>query len=216
MLDAQKRIWGRVGLLDTRGRIFWSSSHGILGLTESQISFTTPPSLSNGFASPHALQYHSRLPSLHHLVEFAQGSLCGTIAECRDRASSLLSADSIDINFDGLSRSLTVTGLWSSSPNGGWTEEIRSRDAGPEKTEVGILGCEKVAEYEELKAGGLLSVVGEDEKLSMPPAPSCLLVLTAFSVQNRLSSRSHLAIIPSRTMRLIPSHSPRQPECIRR
>lgn len=98
---------------------------------------------------------------------FVQGTVCATNTECRERAANLLSADSIDISYDGLSHILTLSGLWSSSPEGGWTEEIEKQDAGTDKVEVGILGCEKAADPEELKMGGLLAVVGESEKLSM-------------------------------------------------
>ena len=151
-------------------------------------------------------------------MEFVQGTLCATNAVCREHAAALLSADSIDINYDALSHSLALSGLWLSSPEGGWTEEIGKHDAGASHVEVGILGCEKAADPEELKIGGLLAVVGENEKLSMSQLLSYdrFLLLIPLLLQSQQYSLSHLAIILYRMMRLIQFHSLRQRACIRR
>lgn len=103
-------------------------------------------------------------------MEFVQGELCGTDEGCRSRAALALSADSIDLSYDGMSRALTLSGLWP-SPEGGWTEVIRKRGSGSDQVEVGLFGCDKAPDLEELKAGGLMADVGEDEKLSMSSLP---------------------------------------------
>jgi len=56
----------------------------------------------------------------------------------------------------------------------GWTERITKPDEnsndgreGIDQVEVGLLTTEKAADEEDIKMGGLLSVVGRDEKMSM-------------------------------------------------
>jgi hypothetical protein len=72
----------------------------------------------------------------------------------------------VDVNYDSISHALTVSGYWSKSPGQGWTEQIRKHAADTHQVEVGLLGVESAIEPEELKMGGLLGVVGQDEKLS--------------------------------------------------
>lgn len=86
----------------------------------------------------------------------------------------LLSADSVDIDYDSISHALTVSGLWTSSPEGGWTEKLDKPASSANQLEIGILGAEPGLEPEEVKMGGLLAVVGEDKKLSMCSAIQCL------------------------------------------
>ena len=81
----------------------------------------------------------------------------------------MLTADSVDIDYDATSRSLTVTGLWASSPSGGWSEEISKPASGADEVEFGLLGAEKGIGPDEIKMGGLLAVVGTDKKLSALP-----------------------------------------------
>lgn len=59
-----------------------------------------------------------------------------------------------------------MSGFWSSPPTGGWTEDVEKPAVG-DKLEFGLLGTEPGVDSDELKAGGLLGVVGEDKKLSM-------------------------------------------------
>jgi hypothetical protein len=79
------------------------------------------------------------------------------------------SADSIDVNYDSISHSLTMSGYWSKAPGGadGWTEVIQKYQGAKGQVEVGLLGAEPANEPEEIKMGGLLAVVGEDTELSM-------------------------------------------------
>ncbi|KAF4264523.1 protease B nonderepressible form [Aspergillus fumigatus] len=129
-------------------------------------SFIQPPILSERFAATAAFQYYSRLPSLQNLVAFIQHKFCDRSDEkCVHHAESILSADSVDVNYDSISHALTVSGYWSTSPGQGWTEQIRKHAADTHQVEVGLLGVESATEPEELKMGGLLGVVGQDEKL---------------------------------------------------
>ncbi|GFF51849.1 protein pbn1 [Aspergillus lentulus] len=129
-------------------------------------SFIQPPILSERFATTAAFQYYSRLPSLQNLVAFIQHKFCDRSDEkCFHHAESILSADSVDVNYDSISHALTVSGYWSKSPGQGWTEQIKKHTADTHQVEVGLLGVESAIEPEELKMGGLLGVVGQDEKL---------------------------------------------------
>lgn len=102
---------------------------------------------------------------------------------CRGEGSACAadwgSADSIDVDYDAVSRSLVVSGYWGQpGTSGEWTEEIRAPGESRDRVEVGLLGTEKAVEAEEIKVGGLLGVVGVDKELSMHPSPSsCFCVL---------------------------------------
>ncbi|KAL4957525.1 PIG-X [Aspergillus filifer] len=143
-------------------------------------SFITPPVLSTRFASTAAYQYHSLLPSLRNLATYIQQNICtGTSAteeeECHSLANLLLSADSLDINYDSISHAVTVSAFWAEAPGvkygqgqgqgKGWTEIIRKNRGGAEQVEVGLLGAEQANDVEEIKMGGLLGVVGRDEEM---------------------------------------------------
>ncbi|KAL4870544.1 hypothetical protein BDV12DRAFT_55716 [Aspergillus spectabilis] len=140
-----------------------------LGCESVEESFITPPILSTRFASTAAYQFHSLLPSLGDLVTYIQQKICGSETEdgeCHRRAEMLLSADSVDINYDSISHALTMSGFWSKAPGGnGWSETIRKHEGGTDKVEVGLLGAEQASDPEEIKMGGLLAVVGDDEEL---------------------------------------------------
>ncbi|KAE8354294.1 protein pbn1 [Aspergillus coremiiformis] len=139
-----------------------------LKCTNPEESFITPPILSTRFASTAAFQYHSLLPSLDNLVTYIENKICpSSDQECLRHAASIRSADSVDINYDSISHSLTVLGYWSRSPGKGWTDEIRKHPAGTDQVEVGLLGTEMATEPEDIKMGGLLGDVGKDDQLSM-------------------------------------------------
>ncbi|RAH65014.1 uncharacterized protein BO66DRAFT_443420 [Aspergillus aculeatinus CBS 121060] len=121
-------------------------------------------------------QFYSPLASLEGLVGFVREKVCtvagkegaGAEAErCRRQARELLAADSVDLAYDAESRNLVVSAFWADAPGGeGWTEDLHAPAAGSKgKMEVGLLGAERTADPEEIKMGGLLGVVGEDEKL---------------------------------------------------
>ncbi|PKX96879.1 uncharacterized protein P174DRAFT_438695 [Aspergillus novofumigatus IBT 16806] len=144
-------------------------------------SFIQPPILSERFATTAAFQYYSRLPSLQNLVAFIQHKFCDRSDEkCFRHAESILSADSVDLNYDSISHALTVSAYWSKSPSQGWTEQVKKHTADTHQVEVGLLGVESAIEPEELKMGGLLGVVGQDEKLTAPAPPDATCALHTY------------------------------------
>lgn len=135
--------------------------------TNTEDSFSTPPLHSTQSTTSASLQYYTRLPSLQSLVGFIRRTICHqrqTGAKCHENADSLLTADSFDVDYDKTTHTLTLSGFWSSPPTGGWTEDIEKPAVG-DKLEFGLLGTEPGVDSDELKAGGLLGVVGEDKKL---------------------------------------------------
>ncbi|KAL1885267.1 protease B nonderepressible form [Paecilomyces lecythidis] len=137
-----------------------------LKCTLPEISFTTPPLISQRFASVASYQFYSVLPSISELVTYIQQTLCpSSDVECRNTAASLLSADYVDIDYDRISHALSVSAYWAKSPEGkGWTTEVKKSELGSEKIEVGLLSSQPATEPEELSVGGLLAVVGEDDR----------------------------------------------------
>ncbi|CAG8205670.1 unnamed protein product [Penicillium nalgiovense] len=132
-------------------------------------SFITPPLRSTQFASSASLQYYTYLPSIQSLVRYIQTTVCDHSRadglECHTRADALLSADSVDIDYDSVSHALTVSGLWTSPPMGGWTDQFQKPASAADQIEFGLLGADAGLEPEEIKMGGLLAVVGHDKKL---------------------------------------------------
>ena len=133
-----------------------------------QESFITP--LSTNPEASTSLQYYQQLPSLKTLATFIQRAVCdqhrSEATECRSHAESLLNADAVDIDYDSISHTLILTGLWASVPTGGWTEEIHKPVSSADQVEFGLLGAEPGISPEETQVGGLLAVVGTDKKLS--------------------------------------------------
>ncbi|RDH35167.1 PIG-X [Aspergillus welwitschiae] len=126
-------------------------------------SFTSPPVVSTRFASTSTYQFHSSLPE-HNLGEYIVKNICREEgAAC---AAEWGAADSIDVDYDAVSRALVVSGYWGQpvTPEG-WTEEIRAPGRDRDRVEVGLLGTEKAVEAEDIKVGGLLGVVGVDKEL---------------------------------------------------
>ncbi|RMZ91216.1 hypothetical protein DV736_g1532, partial [Chaetothyriales sp. CBS 134916] len=125
--------------------------------------------------SSSALQYYSVLPSLSSLVAYIQRTAClrGDVT-CLHTASLLNIADGLDIDYDGMSRTLTVTAFWSKPPAvlfdpiGEWTTydvwnvDIQ-RTGANERIEVGILNPSAAKDAYELQLSGLLTLVGEDD-----------------------------------------------------
>ncbi|KAJ9256998.1 hypothetical protein DTO195F2_5677 [Paecilomyces variotii] len=136
-----------------------------LKCTLPEISFTTPPLISQRFASVASYQFYSLLPSISELVTYIQQKLCpSSDAECQNHASSLLSADYLDIDYDRISHALTVSAYWAKSPEGkGWITDVGKGELGMEKIEVGLLSSQPATEPEELSVAGLLAVIGEDD-----------------------------------------------------
>ncbi|CAK43006.1 protease B nonderepressible form [Aspergillus niger] len=112
-------------------------------------SFTSPPVVSTRFASTSTYQFHSSLPE-HNLGEYIVKNICREEgAAC---AAEWGAADSIDVDYDAVSRALVVSGYWGQpvTPEG-WTEEIRAPGRDRDRVEVGLLGTEKAVEAEEIK-----------------------------------------------------------------
>ena len=86
------------------------------------------------------------------------------IASCHEDISWLRSVDYLDINYDILSRTLTMIGFWhAASDPDGWTQLIENTDPNS-KVEVGVLQNENSIQLAEMALAGLLTVVGEDDE----------------------------------------------------
>ncbi|KAL2865625.1 uncharacterized protein BJX67DRAFT_373018 [Aspergillus lucknowensis] len=158
---------GRVSSMESVCTLLKKVFDSRLGCENVEKSFITPPILSTRFASTAAYQFYELLPSLENLVTYLQQKHCERDnEECHRRAELILSADSIDINYDSVSHALTMSGYWSKSPTPeGWTETIQKYEGATGKVEVGLLGAEAANEPEEIKMGGLLADVGSDTEL---------------------------------------------------
>lgn len=145
---------------------------------------------------------HSVLPSIRNFAENIQHYTCKPEnAECVDRISALDSADSVDIDYDAISHTLTVSAFWSHPLPGsrGWNEIIpQSSNAWSEKVEVGLLASEKNVDPEDLSLGGFLAVVGETDKLSMLLYPDSTWNSELTLLKNQLCFLSHLDTTLSR------------------
>ena len=123
--------------------------------------------LSERFANSASHQYHHLLPSLNELSTYLEQKICppgGT--QCLSRAGAIASADYLDIDYDSISQALVIKTYRNQSPTvgGTWNEEIKAID--DTKLEIGVLAPEQATEAEELKMGGFLIVIGEDDKPS--------------------------------------------------
>ena len=78
---------------------------------------------------------------------------------------SLLTADAVDVEYVSALDTLVLSGLWTTTPEDGWSEDLQKSSA--DRVEFGLLGAEQGTNADEIKMGGLLAVVGQDRKLSM-------------------------------------------------
>lgn len=133
-----------------------------------QTTFTRLSGISDRFTASSAFQYYQLLPSLGNVTAYIQNKICPALGdECLAFASRLPSAEYIDIDFDTISQALVLNIFRQKPANpGGWTEQITSVGT-TGKVEVGVLANEPPTEPEELKLGGFLTVLGEDDKPSM-------------------------------------------------
>ncbi|EGE79844.1 pbn1 [Blastomyces dermatitidis ATCC 18188] len=192
-----------------------------------ETSFISPPILSRTFISNPPLQFHQLLPSLDEFVKYIQHKICPRLGDeqkitCESDVASLLSADSVDIDYDSVSHTLTTAGYWSKPPQrDGWTETISKRKKSTDKVEVGILAMERARLPEELSMGGFLAVVGEDKKLkptlfSFPsrhhPLPNSSKYTTTFRHPTGLHPTLQLSITRS-ALTATPPRAPPDSKC---
>ncbi|KAK0309731.1 protease B nonderepressible form [Friedmanniomyces endolithicus] len=128
-------------------------------------SFSTPPILSERFAHSSSLQYFHRLPKLLHFQSWLARTFCPGVfrGPCPNEVASLSYASYIDIDFDAISHAVTLTAVWRqgiASKAARTPVRVWGEGGG---LEVGVLVPETPDGPEELKLGGFLTVVGEDE-----------------------------------------------------
>ncbi|KAL8764256.1 MAG: hypothetical protein Q9184_000225 [Pyrenodesmia sp. 2 TL-2023] len=119
------------------------------------------------------------MPFLKHFALYIIQRICPeNNTQCLKKADHLQEVDYLDIDYDAISRSLTLTSLHGESPvSGHWSEDIRPYNNST-KMEVGILTPRKATDPEELALEGLLAVLGEDEEPSMSQFSLCEVHLT--------------------------------------
>jgi hypothetical protein len=126
-----------------------------------QQSFATLPNDRFSHSSPYS--FFQPLESLENLHEYMKHKLCqNSEPECLKRLAALLTASTVDVDFDTISHALSITAFWPPQ-----SQSISLHNQTPkDRLEVGILSVESPKEPEELSLGGFLTVVGEDTKAS--------------------------------------------------
>ncbi|KAK3652496.1 protease B nonderepressible form [Elasticomyces elasticus] len=134
-------------------------------------SFSPIPILpgSERFAHTSSHQYYTPLPKNQILAfqTFLSRTFCpGTFrGECPNEIATLSFASYIDIDFDAISHAVTLTAVWRAgigNPAARTPAKLwGGQDGGG--LEVGVLVPQTADEAEEIKLGGFLTVVGEDE-----------------------------------------------------
>ncbi|KAH9872804.1 hypothetical protein J1614_005198 [Plenodomus biglobosus] len=121
------------------------------------------PILSERFSMSTTSQYYAFLNSISNLSENIATKFCKADEKyCQKLAKELLTATSLDVDYDTISRAVVLTAAWPSAPNGnGWSEDIVL----PHKeatVEIGVLSHEPNADPEDIQFGGFLTVLGQD------------------------------------------------------
>ncbi|KAF2854348.1 PIG-X-domain-containing protein [Plenodomus tracheiphilus IPT5] len=121
------------------------------------------PILSERFSMSTTSQYYAFLDTIDSLAGNIASKFCQTNENyCRELAKELLTATSLDIDYDTISRAVVLTATWPTAPNNeGWSEDI----ALPHKeatVEIGVLSHEPNADPEDIQFGGFLTVLGQD------------------------------------------------------
>ena len=103
------------------------------------------------------------------MVTYVEQKICPSLGEaCYIKAGLLKSADYLDVDFDTISQALTLITFQHRPQNLGlWNEQINNH-GGTTRVEVGVLANETPREPEELSLGGFLTIIGEDDKPSIP------------------------------------------------
>ncbi|KAJ5986488.1 hypothetical protein N7451_010853 [Penicillium sp. IBT 35674x] len=147
-------------------RTMFGVVEGDVDCTSPEDTFIVPPLRDTESGAAASLQYHTQLPSLTSLVDFLVKNACAEDGPCTVHdLTLLLKADTVDLDFDITSNTLTMSGIWNSAPDTAWSESINGPVSKADQVEFGLLGTEKGIDADELKVGGLLAVVGEDKKL---------------------------------------------------
>ncbi|KAK5706683.1 protease B nonderepressible form [Elasticomyces elasticus] len=151
--------------------LFASPTQNIKCSSTSQ-SFSPIPILpgSERFAHTSSHQYYTPLPKNQILPfqTFLSRTFCpGTFrGECPNEIATLSFASYIDIDFDAISHAVTLTAVWRAgltNPAARTPAKLWGGQEGGGGLEVGVLVPQKADEAEEVKLGGFLAVVGEDE-----------------------------------------------------
>jgi hypothetical protein len=132
-------------------------------------AFTTPPILSERFSNSAARQFYHFTPSLLDLSLYIQQTICGgENFPCRLAAHDLKKADTFDIDFDAVSRVLTLKAVFTTAngDDGKWYEELIKGSGDGDTLEVGVLMSEEATEEEELRFSGFLTQAGRDDEPS--------------------------------------------------
>ncbi|PVH73546.1 PIG-X-domain-containing protein [Cadophora sp. DSE1049] len=143
---------------------------GDLDCISPEKSFTTLP--RDRFSHSSASQYYTPLLNLLDFTTYLSHKLCPSRSAstrsdptCLPRVQALLSASTLEIDFDTISHALTLTAFF--SPR---TQSLNlskpSSSLKDSRMEIGIFSVEKPKEVEELSLGGFLTVLGEHTKPS--------------------------------------------------
>ena len=142
-------------------------------------TFIKPDILESEFKTTPALQYHSVLPNLDHLITYVQRTLCPHSSLSCIQSTSLLSiADTFDISWSAITSTFTVSAFWSRPPGSlidptsqhktceAWSLNVE--ESSTSRVEVGILSPEDASpssDLHDLTLSGFLAVVGTDDAL---------------------------------------------------
>lgn len=149
-------------------------------------SFSRPHVLSERFAGTASWQYFS--PGMQGAEKmigtWVLGKACpnekGEDGRCWGKFKRLEEAIYVDLDFDAIAQTATITGVWSPfSSNGRANGEVepigrvirKYRES--DRVEVGALQVEESEDDEELALGGFLTVLGEDEKPGLSSLSEC-------------------------------------------
>ncbi|KAK2744969.1 protease B nonderepressible form [Myotisia sp. PD_48] len=189
-----------------------------LKCTDAQTTFST--SETSCPSSPN-YRFHQSLPSLSRFYGFAQQVLCRDDVECQERVASFSSVSSLDIDYDDSTKTTIITGYWPESPTkDGWTETIYTpAPAANSRVEIGILAAQPAQNSGDVKVGGFLAILGEDNKLkpalfSFPSRHHSLSDLSVYSAHFLPPTGLHPTLqlsmrLPSR----LPHEAPRDSTC---
>lgn len=149
-----------------------------LRCSTTEASFSRPHIISERFASGATLQYYSLLPSIKNLVTYIQRNICEpSDVVCTHSAALLNIAAYIDIDYDALSHTVSLTTYWSKPPEilmdpvGEWTTynhwNLAINGVPTDRNELGILRASAelspAASPGELQMEGFLTVLGQDD-----------------------------------------------------